>query len=766
MIFESSEAPDAKPEAGEPLILWARKHLSGWDGTAGSWVEEAREAYAMVAADQWDAADAAQMEEDDRPMFTFNRIAGFIRGICGLEVTNRQEVRFLARTLEDTGLNEVLNAAAKWVRDECDAEDDESDAFKDMLTCGLGWTETHFTTENDPEGQIQIERIDPMQMRWDTSAKKRGLTDTKWRARLKTLPASEIEERWGKKIADEVRSHVEDSTDALDELFSTPHDATRADEYRQNATGQAVKRGVPVVQFQYFTVKDYYRVMAPDGSVIDIPQEKFKQVQKLTPDLPFQKYRKRQYRQLIYAGMTKFEDVALPSEDFTFQAITGIRDRNKGTWYGFTRDLTDPQKWVNKFFSSMADIVASQAKGGLLAEADAFVNKEQAQDDWANPRSIVWLKRNGLEKIRERNASGIPNGLAQLLEFTVGSLPHVAGVNLEFLGLAAREQAGVLEAQRKQAAIATLAEFFNAMRLYRKQQGRVLLQFIKTYISDGRLIRIVGKEGEQFVPLVRAPDAVKFDVVVDEAPTSPDTKARTWSALSQILPVVAKMGIPIPPEVLDYAPFPAGLQQAWKRQLQGQQAIPPQVQQQMQQMQQQIQQLMQENQKLKSKQEETMMGLQLDQQKAQAQTQMQAQEAQQKLAIEEQRAQRELALKEMIAQRELALKEMVAAREFQMSTGQMQFEQDRQDIESARGALQEQMQGMVAIEQVTGQLEALTAALEQLQQESRQNQQLLQNIQADVDDLDGLEKDVAVDYSPTGEIIGAKVVQRRKRTRK
>jgi hypothetical protein len=656
-----SEAGD---DGASALVLWARQKLGEFKGATGDWRTQAMSAFACVAGNQWDEATREALEADSRPVFTFNRVASFIRGICGLETSTRNQVQLFAREVDDSGTTDVLNAAIRYVREGCDADDEDSDAFKDMLICGLGWTETLFSTEESSEGNIVIERVDPLHMRWDAAARKRGLADRRWCAREKYLPFSTIKDVWGEAKATEVEGMMTTDTEVLEEFSNSPHDATAARNYDSDTLGQARrKNGVPVVQFQYVKTQRFMAVTNPvTGAEEEVTLDEFDKMQKLMRsqgmDLVGRKVKHRQYRQVIFCGTVELEEGPLPCDGFTFQAITGIRDRNEGIWYGFIRDLLDPQKWVNKFFSSMADVVASQAKGGLIAEMDAFVNKDNATEDWNNPRSIVWLKRDGLNKVRERNAAGVPAGLNQLLDFTVSSLPAVAGVNLEFLGMADREQPGVLEHQRKQAAISTLAEFFNALRLYRKQQGRVLLQFINEFISDGRLIRIVGKTEAKYVPLIRKDNALQYDIVVDEAPTSPDQKNRTWNALTQILPVAASMGFPVPPEIIDYAPFPQALIDDWKKFADGDAGLPPKAKEQMQQMQEQLQAAQKQIEQLKSKKEESMMKLQLDQAETQQNIELKKVELQSDIELE-----REKFRQQMDLEREKFLMEMQLERE-------------------------------------------------------------------------------------------------------
>ena len=45
----------------------------------------------------------------------------------------------------------MLTSAAEWFRDQCDAEDEESAAFKDAITSGMGWTETRLDRSANPD---------------------------------------------------------------------------------------------------------------------------------------------------------------------------------------------------------------------------------------------------------------------------------------------------------------------------------------------------------------------------------------------------------------------------------------------------------------------------------------------------------------------------------------------------------------------------------------------------------------------------------------
>jgi len=148
------------------------------------------------------------------------------------------------------------------------------------------------------------------------------------------------------------------------------------------------------------------------------------------------------------------------------------------------------------------------------------------------------------------------------MQFSFDAMPQVSGINMEMMGLVGKDQPGVLEAHRKQAGYAILAQFFDALKLYRKRQGRTLLTFIQEYISDGRLIRITGENGaEQYIPLIRNSETMKYDVIVDDAPMSANQKQMVWSMVMQMMPMLKDAPLPgdVWADLIKYSPLPSAL---------------------------------------------------------------------------------------------------------------------------------------------------------------------------------------------------------------
>ena len=542
----------------------ARDHTSKWR-------QEAREDYGFVAGQQWSEQDQQAMSEMNRPNLTFNRTGAIIKAICGQEANSRHETTFLPRTVDDAGLTEAIKLISTWSLETCDAAYEEAEAFRDCLICGVGVTDDRMDYEVEETGQFVRDRRDPLTVYWDPAAKKKNLSDRRWDIVIESVDRKALEEQYD--IPDATTEMWE--VDAEDE--TSPHDQDAANEYR--GEGQADRRygQIRVGMYQYYRLEDVHLVDFPTNDPANpyrtdkVDAATWRKAGKRIEALGFRHIRVRKrcyYRALLANGAVLMHEKS-PCDGFTTKFITGERDRNRGVFYGVVRDVKDPQRWANKFFSSMIDITAANAKGGVMFEEGAVKDIRTFEATWANPKRTTMVNRGALANklIQPKPVGQYPTSMDKLLNFAVSSIRDVSGVNVEMMGMADRDQPGIVEVQRKQSALAILAPYFDALKSYRKEAGRVQLCFMRRYFPAETMARVVGEKYARFIPQIKNEKAYKFDVIVDEAPTSQNMKDQTWMVLGQMLPNLIEMGFPIPVEVLECLPLPAWLVEAWKKKL-------------------------------------------------------------------------------------------------------------------------------------------------------------------------------------------------------
>jgi hypothetical protein len=106
-----------------------------------------------------------------------------------------------------------------------------------------------------------------------------------------------------------------------------------------------------------------------------------------------------------------------------------------------------------------------------------------------------------------------------------------------------------------------LATMFDSLRRFRKIVGRIRLYFVQEFLADGRLIRVVGPQDAQALPLLKEKTLGQYDVIVDDAPTSPNQKEANWEIIATMLPAF-KEQLMANPELLiatlEQSPLPSG----------------------------------------------------------------------------------------------------------------------------------------------------------------------------------------------------------------
>lgn len=617
------------------------------------WYKEAEECFGFVAGrslngkGQWPGESWQQMMDSGRQPVEFNRVGPIVDAICGLEVNNRQEVKYLPRTQGDITANERLSSLGEWARDEANAEDEESQMFRNAVICGRGFTETRIDFDEEQTGRIIVDGLDPMEVGVDPAAKKACFTDARYFWRYRDVATDEGEAMFPGVLAQALHANWAERIDAKDGGEGNKRDYP--DETRPGMKGDMAPKMVRLVQIQWWERRPMMLVAAPDAQEPqEMSVEAWEQVSEEATASGYtaQKIDKRRYRQAFLGRDSVLDESDL--KGFTIRAVTGRLDRNKGYHYGVVRPMRDPQMLANKTLSQVLHILNSNAQGGLLIEAGAFRNPKDAEKDWSNPKKTILLNEGGIDKIKDRTPPPIPQALPMLQEFSLSSIRDVTGVSVEMLGLADREQAASLEYQRRQSAMTILASLFNGLRHYRKLHGKTMLDMLKM-LPPGVLVRVLidpevaqaefqqqmlqwaqaaaqaqqqgqqpppqpeppgaefmstTKRGEEFDPAkFGLNDDARFDVIVDEMSSSPNQKEATWAALQPFMGSLPPEAIPI---ALRYSPLPETaakeLGEAISGAAQGPE-IPDEIKQLIEQGKQQIAQLTEENAALKGDQQ-------------------------------------------------------------------------------------------------------------------------------------------------------------------
>ncbi len=547
---------------------------------AADWRKEAREDYDFVAGKQFTDAEEADLKLQLRPVVVFNDTQVLVDAVLGAEMGNRKEVRYIPREEGDTKKDELLTSAAEWFRDRTAADMEESEAFRDGVICGMGWTETRMVYDENPDGDPEISQRDPFEMLWDYRTRKRNLADAEriWHIKktpLATARAMVPEINGLPTTYDDLHANW---ADFADQDGDSPHIKKAVPDRMAGKSENEELTEVTLVEVQWIERETFYRYESPDdGSVQSLPEAEYEEANRILSAKGGQglngvkQSKKVRYQAVLGNRVLSYGPTPCPDE-FNYQCITGKLDRNKGTYYGIVRAMKDPQRWKNKFFSQMMHIINSGAKGGILAERTAFENTEEAERTYARPDAITWMQSGALSnpngpKFAPKPVTTVPPAIQYMIDFTTNAIRGVSGVNQELLGNREADQPGVLEYQRKQAALTVLQWIFDSLKGYRQRQGELMLYYLQNDLSDGRLVKIVGDEGAQYVKLVKPESTDKeYDVIVDDMPTSPNNKEAVWSMVMNMPKVFQGMMTPeVAMAMMEYSPFPTGVQEKIKK---------------------------------------------------------------------------------------------------------------------------------------------------------------------------------------------------------
>jgi hypothetical protein len=386
------------------------------------------------------------------------------------------------------------------------------------------------------------------------------------------MPKESFKKRWPDKF-----NIVESSAPEMGEFtiqryeMVTPY-YSLANELANPQVGESSvsRKTIPVIQFQEMFDVTVYRIASPSNpnELIELSERSYKELKDEfkrdgLPLPPAVRQTKSMCRQMYVAHGVELEDpVMLPGNAFTLLCMTGIWDEDRKIWTGVVNEMMDPQKVKNKSISTALHFYLTNAKGGVVSEVGTWVNESRAKDEWAKPDAWLQTNEGKLKNWMSRTPVDMPPALADFFRMGTQAITDTMGISQEMLGMAQGEVANPTQRARVASGLAILGWFFDEINRFKKEEAVVTLEFVREFMTDGRLMTIGGDFNSQSIPLLRQNLLEKslYSLMVDESlKHNPNLKAQVWQDIQPLIPALMKApgGMEILLWILKFSPLPA-----------------------------------------------------------------------------------------------------------------------------------------------------------------------------------------------------------------
>lgn len=568
----------------------------------------AKEAHQFVAGDEM-YYNATVEDKGSRREVIFNKVAPYVDAVVGTMIQMRRKPQYNARIMknpEQREFSEYMNNLSDFAREQAYMDFVETMQDREMLITGYGAVDTGISYESNPDGDIVAECLRFDDVYFDPLARAANMLDGRFVYRKKPFSKEEVEVRFKDVPVEDFDQYTGMKGNAQYYPDGGVYDKIEAD-------GAPEMDLLQVYYYQWWELLTYWRAENPVSQIespeiraevqeilgrmqenryeVSSPEEQedlfeFKpdaEYLSLNPDqygdvkalckqygltLNAVQQRRKCYYTALITGKKVLRKFKSPDQrGFTIKFKTGKYDPTTRLWYGMVRGMMKPAEYANKALTEMLFAIASNSKGGVMYEEDAVEDPRRFEQQWATTKAAIKVQSGALSsgKIEPKAQAALPTGYENILTYANESLPEAAGISREFLGTSQNKQvAALLESQRINQVMATLAVYFDAISLYQIEQARLMITYLRMLAQNsiGRLVRILGRDGTaRYEELDEQRMVPEYDVTISEAPTTPAQKQQTTEIMVNLADKLATLGINIYPVIVPFLPIPQKDQQ-------------------------------------------------------------------------------------------------------------------------------------------------------------------------------------------------------------
>jgi hypothetical protein len=506
---------------------------------------------------------------------SFNMVKPYINAFVGFFIQNRRKAMFHANDLDEKQgkvQTDYLNGYYEYIRENTYADQVETKQDFDLGIGGVGVTDTAISLKDGtptrlPGGEILKERVDPLECGWDSTADHPNAGGWAWRAKnydteyaLELFDADE-EDFEAVNATDEIHNYKFNPYGGIQDKIGFEYSSPNRDQLR-------------VYFYQWYEIEKFYRIENPllqvndpvlgrmlslalDGvdqneedetfafdptaETLTITKDLRKQVKEIFEafDLSFKpvaESRKVFFTAVISGDkvLQKFKSVS--QQGYSLQFKVGDKDERNNIYTGLVSSMKQPQRYYNKSLTEFMLIIASNSKGGVIAEKGAIGNIQEFEAKWARHNSVVEV--NDITKIMPKAAPQMNTGYEAVMMASSEAFQKVTGINETFFGVSSSpNETAILQRQRIKQATTLLAPYVDTVVFYTKRQARLLLSFMRMLMEsdEGSLFNTKDDDGNIiFESVSKKYLADEYSIIISEAPETDAQKDYYANTLIQL----------------------------------------------------------------------------------------------------------------------------------------------------------------------------------------------------------------------------------------
>lgn len=564
----------------QQVLEQIKKHKKQSDRQLGKQRENTKKCRAFLAGDYMEYTDKVQISttsgQKKRVTVQINKIKPYVSAVKGFLAQNRRKPNYIARIQQSQAqalYSKYANELSEYLRGNMHADQVETQQDGDMLTNGLGVIETAMSygegyASKSANGEVIMSCVDLDTYWYDAAARETGLLDRRFDGVTKQYHIDDALELFADSTEEDFEQVKTDSVSS----YEYQGDLGLYDRIKYDWSDK--REGMVYVHFyQWYEIEKYFRADNPIAGLQN-PQSKmaaqmemdliaqetedelfdpraeilsFNEETKGRLDEAFgefikpEEFRRKCFYSAISSGEKLFTRFKSEHQDgFTRKVKTGDYDAKNKIWTGMVNSMMEPQKYYNKALTELMFVIAANSKGGVIIEEDAVEDIEEFEDQYAKTDAVCVVRSGAIsgQKIKDKRTPFQPTGYEQIIQIADAAVADVSGIDRTFLGSSENgRETAQLQRQRIRQIVSSLACFVDSISLYAKEHARMMLDFMRVFAENnrGELFRVMGDNGmAQFIQLSEDKLAAQYDVIIEEAPVTPEERQQMADKLTAI----------------------------------------------------------------------------------------------------------------------------------------------------------------------------------------------------------------------------------------